>query len=124
MLKLKFHYNKGDQPFTKVLADLKAVSLAASIYGEDPAVMQELVQRLTLRIQKWIAREGLVNLCKRLKESEKHFLLTGKSLWFSLRHLGYGRLSNEGIKTLFTIHRNMKVKPNPDLSSIRHLGTK
>jgi len=27
------------------------------------------------------------------------------------------------IKTLFTLHRNMKTKPDPNLASMRHIGT-
>jgi hypothetical protein len=61
------------------MLNTKAVALIAGIHNQDPAVLREIVAKLAVKIHKWKRSEGLVNLVSRLKESEKHFLLTGKS---------------------------------------------
>lgn len=58
-----------------------------------------------------------------MKTSEKEYLLRGTTSWFSVKHLRKGQVNEEVIKTLFTLHRNMRVKPNPNFNSIRHVGT-
>lgn len=121
---MKAHHYKCLQQYSKLLLDTKAVDLIGSIYNEDREVLRGIHARLRQKIKRWVRAEGLENLCSRIKTAEKQFLLTGQSNWTGLRHFGLGTLSDNSVKTLLSIHRNMKCKVDPDLSSIEHIGTK
>lgn len=88
----------------------------------DPEAIRDTMRRMTKVFNNCIACEGMVNLCKRIKESEKLFLLTRSSSWFSKRLFQRRGISEECVKVFFTVHRNMKVPPKPNYSSIRHIG--
>jgi hypothetical protein len=80
----------------------------------------EKVKVLRSKIEKWVQNSGLAAVCARIKDSEKQYLLTGKTSWFSKNHISGPGISENCTKVLLTIHRNMQVRPKLDLNSIQH----
>jgi len=72
--------NRQSSPFIKVLESYRAARAIAVVTKSDPDKVWKTVRSLGRMIRRWVQNEGLINTSKRIKESEKHFLLTGKSL--------------------------------------------
>lgn len=105
------------------MASAKAAEFLSVFTRSRFGAIQKTIMSLRRKIESWVRSEGLSSLCLRIKDSEKSYLLTGTTKWFSLKYLKKPGVSEMGIRTLFTLHRNMKVKPRPNFASIRHVGT-
>jgi hypothetical protein len=81
-------------------------------------VVEKIVRRLRRNLVKWVKSEGIKSVASRLKESERSYLLTGKTIWFSLKHFYQPGVTPDCVKILMSIHRNMYHKPILDVTSI------
>lgn len=108
--------------YKKLLWNNKVLRFISVVTNSSYSQVMRRVRVLRRKIPMWIAQEGIKSLCSRIKESERSYLLTKKSKWFSLRYLSGPGISHTMTKILFSIHRNMYVEPVLDVTSINHTG--
>lgn len=106
--------------FTDILSCRRTVALIALTTKSKNDVLLSKVIKLRRTIKRMVLANGLKAVCKRIKESEKTFLLTGKTVWFSLKHVSGKGITTNATKVLLSIHRNMYAKPKLDVSSLYH----
>jgi hypothetical protein len=107
--------------YKKLLSDKRVISFISNYTGSDPEKVWKKVRRFNLALKRfWIPLEGISSVAKRLKLSEKSFLLTGDTSWFSRRYLSGEGITSHMVKVLLSIHKNMTCKPKIDLNSVKH----
>lgn len=101
------NFTKSTCNWKQLLLDQKVQKYISHLTGCSFKSFHRKCLTLYRKISFWETREGIVSVCKRLKESHKHYLLTNSMKFFKRKYFFGKGISDLGGKILMTIHRSM-----------------
>lgn len=117
-----FNYYSSSVSYKKLLGSYSVIKLISLSTNSNVHKVHRKVLMIRSAIKKWLNFTSLKTIAKRIKDSEKAYLLNGKTTWFSMKYVSGPGISDSCTKVLLSIHRNMRDKPVLDLKTISHVG--